>query len=833
MTLSRDLWFCIGSVGMTIAGVSLGWAPLLAAPSFTANVAASNPDSVQINRLLESAQAALVDDPAQALAISRQVQELARRRGADPVALMTAGWIEADAAFRLSQDTAVSRSILERITSHMANAPARLQGNVLLTRGLLNSVDGQISAALSDYQRAYTQFVSIRDSRSQALALIRLASLYREGGDFAGARRYYLQALEVVSGDRNVTYAIYNGLGNVLTEMSRFPEASAAFAKALEFCPPGAAAARARILANLARAQLNAGQVPAAAESVDRAMALAEGAGSAFPGSQVYSVSARVELERGNLVRARTLIERSFDGVPPTETTLAMRDNHLVAARIYQRSGEPGKAVEHLLALRRLDEQALEIATSAKAALMGARFDFQNQELRIARLKAEELRRNVEFERSRTRFQQILFGGIAAAVAILVGLLTFGLITIRRSRNEVRAANVGLGIANASLEKALAAKTEFLATTSHEIRTPLNGILGMTQVMLADPALEPATRERVDIVHAAGMRMRGMVDDILDVAKMENGNFTIDTTTVDLPATLKEATRLWEEQAQGRGVAFSLECADVPQWIESDPTRLRQIVFNLLSNALKFTHAGSIEVRATVVEGDGARHLQIAVRDTGIGIPADKHAQIFESFRQVDAGTTRQYGGTGLGLTICRNLAVALGGTIRVESVEGVGSTFTVVLPLVEAPAPAIADGTAGTAAGMLVVDRNPIVRGMMRTLFAPHVLELRFAASVEEALDELAKGEIARVLIDEAALEADTDDPKARVEPIASAAQAAGATTAILWPNLDERVRAVLEATGIDQVIGKPISGARLVQLLFATKRRNPGDSPLVSCAA
>ncbi|MBB3909986.1 sensor histidine kinase [Sphingomonas desiccabilis] len=709
----------------------------------------------------------------------------------------------------------------------------RFHGDLMLTRGGAYAADGQVSAALADFQKAHQSFVEAQDQRGQAVALVRLASLYREGGDFAGSLRYYRQAEEAFQSDPGLLLSIYNGRGNVLNEMNRFPEASAAFIKALQYAPRDEAAVRVRILANLARAQLNARRVDAAADTVAAGMRLAEGAEAKEIRSQIYSVAARVQLERGNLSAARTLIERSFDGIPPTETTLAMRDNHLVAARIYQRSGESEKAVEHLLALRRLDEQALSVATSAKAALMGARFDFQNQELRIARLKAEELRRNVEFERSRTRFQQILFGGIAAAVAILIGLLTFGLVTIRRSRNEVRAVNVDLGIANTSLEKALAAKTEFLATTSHEIRTPLNGILGMTQVMLADSALEPATRERVDIVHAAGMRMRGMVDDILDVAKMENGHFTIDTTIVDLPATLQEATRLWEEQAQGRGIAFSLECADVPQWIESDPTRLRQIVFNLLSNALKFTHAGSIGVRAAAVGEGDRRRLQIVVHDTGIGIPADKHAQIFESFRQVDAGTTRQYGGTGLGLTICRNLAVALGGTIQVESVEGEGSTFTVDLPLVEAPAPVMVDAGQGEAAGMLVLDRNPIVRGMMRTLFAPHVLDLRFAASLEEALDELARGGIARVLIDEAALAAGTDDPKLRVEPIASAACAAGATTAILWPNLDEATRAALKAAGLDQVIGKPVSGARLVEALFTTKRGNPADSPLVSRAA
>jgi signal transduction histidine kinase/CheY-like chemotaxis protein len=810
-------------------------AKLLLPTAFVAVLAPeANATARQFETLNAAAVASMVSDPARALEIAKQAEQRARAIPGDHRReLARAHWLEADAAIRIGQSSK-GRMLVELAMREASQiGDPKLHGDLLLTRGAANAADGKVAAALADFQKAHRSFVQAKDQRSQAVALARLASLYREGGDYAGALRYYRQAEEAYRADPVLLLSIYNGRGNVLTEMNRFPEASAAFTKALQQSPGENATVRARILANLARAQLNAGQVAAARETVVAGMRLARGAEGAEVQSQVYSVAARVELEGGNLARARALIEQSFDGVPAAETTLGMRDNHLVAARIYQRNGEPAKAVEHLVALRRLDEQALEIATSAKAALMGARFDFQNQELRIARLKADELRRNVEFERSRTRYQQILFGGIGAAVTILIGLLTFGLVTIRRSRNEVRAANVDLGVANTSLEKALAAKTEFLATTSHEIRTPLNGILGMTQVMLADPALASATRERVEIVHGAGMRMRGMVDDILDVAKMENGNFTIDTTTVDLPATLQEATRLWEEQAQARGIDFSLECTDAPRWIESDPTRLRQIVFNLLSNALKFTHRGSVGIRVSALDEGPARRLRIAVWDTGIGIPADKHAQIFESFRQVDAGTTRQYGGTGLGLTICRNLAIALGGDIHVASVEGEGATFTVDLPLVEAPAPATAKESGESAAGMLVLDRNPIVRGMMKTLFAPHVPDLRFAGTPGDALAELAAGGIVRVLIDEAALEAADGDPGTRVAPMVDAAQAAGAVTAILWPDLDEPTRKALLQAGIDQVIAKPVSGARLVKALFSTNRRKPADSPLVSRAA
>jgi signal transduction histidine kinase len=147
-------------------------------------------------------------------------------------------------------------------------------------------------------------------------------------------------------------------------------------------------------------------------------------------------------------------------------------------------------------------------------------------------------------------------------------------------------------------------------------------------------------------------------------------------------------TRLWEEQARGKGLIFRLELSHAPGWVVSDAARLRQIVFNLLSNAIKFTERGAVTLRA-VAEGEGeARRLRLVVTDTGIGIPTDKFEEVFESFRQVDAGTTRQFGGTGLGLTICRNLARALGGEISVDSVEGEGTSFTVDLPLVVAEAP-------------------------------------------------------------------------------------------------------------------------------------------------
>jgi CheY-like chemotaxis protein/anti-sigma regulatory factor (Ser/Thr protein kinase) len=342
-------------------------------------------------------------------------------------------------------------------------------------------------------------------------------------------------------------------------------------------------------------------------------------------------------------------------------------------------------------------------------------------------------------------------------------------------------------------------------------------------------------RDRVGVVHGAGLTMRALVDDILDVAKMETGNLTVEAAPMDLCAVLGEVTRLWEEQARAKGLRFALDLSRAPRWIVGDSARLRQIVFNLLSNAIKFTAEGGITLAVDQHGEEAARRLRLVVQDSGIGIPAAKFDEIFESFRQVDAGTTRQFGGTGLGLTICRNLARALGGDIAVESTEGQGSAFAVDLPLVLAEAPAGASGGEAPAGpALLVLERNPIARSMLRTLLEPHVASFRFAATPGEALDMLAGACPTCLLADEATLKAAADDPLPALGALARANP--GGSTAVLWMPPDPQMRSQLHAAGIGYIIEKPIAGAALVAAVVPVLKQlapPPSDEPLVSVAA
>lgn len=746
-------------------------------------------------------------------------------------------WLMAEAKLRVG-DLATASQLVQSSLSSIAtvSGPLLVRGDLLLTQGGIDSAQSNTAQALNHYQEAYRTFAAIGDPRRQAIALSCIASLYREGRDFASSEKYFRQAAEIYAGDPLIELSMRNNRGNVLRQMERFDDAISEYQRALTLADKlNSDLLRVRVYTNIARNQLEKGDLPAGEETLRRALAMSATGEARSWRPQVLALMANAAFMHKDYAGAGRLIGQAFAGVDPNDVPASLRDAHDIAYEIYAKLGDTKKALQHLEAVRELNIESAKVATSTNAALMAARFDYQNQELRIARLRADELRNKINFERAQADAERALFIAIVCAVAVVIAMLSYGVIRLRKSRNQVRAANIELGETNRALEKALAAKTEFLATTSHEIRTPLNGILGMTQVMLADGRIEGSVRERINVVHGAGVTMKALVDDILDVAKMETGNMTVEAVPMDLVATLHDVARMWEEQARARGLSFELDVTGAPGWIECDPSRLRQIVFNLLSNALKFTEAGGVTLAARSVVGGGAPLLELEVRDTGIGIPPEKLEEVFESFKQVDAGTTRKFGGTGLGLAICRNLARALGGDIRLSSQLGKGSSFTVMLPLIRCAAPegvmVAADGKADDR-GLIVVDRNPIARGMLKTLFEPHTNSLRFAGDVDEAAAMITAGGAACVLIDAATL-ALAGDPIPQITQITQLTRAANMCTAVLWVRPTAEDVAAIDAAGADRCIAKPIGGAALVKAVFGDGSEIKGEEPLVSRAA
>ncbi|MFW2852274.1 ATP-binding protein [Sphingomonas sp. TX0543] len=770
--------------------------------------------SAQFDTMIASVKAAMMADPGEAIRRRNNVLRFAQeKRSANMIA--TAQWLLGEAYLRMNEPQK-ALTILNGARRTLAGSDknTHLQADILLSLGGARTATGEVAAALSNLHSAYVIFHSLSDERSEAKALISIALLYYGGNDNITALRYFDQAKDIYSKDPNFALSIYNGKGNALKEMGSFAAAEQQYDRALQLARGMSSDLLvAQVLSNIARVRLKQNDLPHADRAISegRALTRRDGAAPYRPLFQVLAAQSAYLHHR--LDDARTLIDARFDNVDLTATELSDRDGHDIAYRIYTALGDDRLALAHLEALKRLDDRATELARSNSAALAGARFDFANQELRIATLKASDLQKTVAFERDKARTQRFVFIGAGLVTALVIALLAFGVLTLRRSRNRLSASNTALG-------KALAAKTEFLATTSHEIRTPLNGILGMTQVMLADQRLDTETRGRLSVVHGAGVNMRALVDDILDVAKMETGKMTIEEAAFDLRQVVRDATGMWAEQARAKKLSFDATLEDGPEWIIGDSARLRQIVFNLLSNAVKFTHTGSIGV-TTEVAGDRWR---LSVADTGIGIAPAKHEAIFEAFRQADTGTTRQYGGTGLGLAICRNLARAMGGDVSVQSDLDQGATFTIDLPLRRAEAP-VASHEA-KADGILVVDRSPITRAMFKTLFGPRAGSVTFAGSVDEAVGLIADGGPRTILIDDATLRL-AADPYSALKMIRAAA--ADARLAILGPAALAGESEMLEQAGVDRVILKPIAKDALLTELFD----EPSARSLVSAAA
>jgi signal transduction histidine kinase len=277
-----------------------------------------------------------------------------------------------------------------------------------------------------------------------------------------------------------------------------------------------------------------------------------------------------------------------------------------------------------------------------------------------------------EVEKLKRRKDEI--GEVARALAAAQAEVAQTLFTLE---DRVRARTQELETAKEGAEAANIAKSAFLATMSHEIRTPLNGVLGMAQAMGADE-LSPAQTERLEVIRQSSQALLAILNDILDLSKIESGRLELETVEFDLETVVRGAHSTFTQLANANGLSFSLSMRDAQGTYLGDPTRLRQILYNLISNALKFTERG--EIRVEVARRAGG--LVLSVADTGIGMSPEVTEKLFAKFFQADASTTRRFGGTGLGLAICRELAQRMDGSIRVETAPGVGSTFTVELAI-------------------------------------------------------------------------------------------------------------------------------------------------------
>jgi signal transduction histidine kinase/ActR/RegA family two-component response regulator/outer membrane murein-binding lipoprotein Lpp len=421
-----------------------------------------------------------------------------------------------------------------------------------------------------------------------------------------------------------------------------------------------------------------------------------------------------------------------------------------------------------------------------------------------------------------------------AAPLVLPGVLLLivaGLalaLRIRQVLRELDASEVGEKTALAEVveardraQSANLAKSQFLANMSHEIRTPLNGVLGMAQVMEQSDLGSPH-REHLKIIRDSGETLLAILNDVLDLSKIESGHFELDNHVFDLTQAVAAACRSFALLAAQKDVAFVIEIAPDAQgaWC-GDSVRLRQVLSNLASNAVKFTPAGRIRLGVEAA----SKGLTFTLTDTGIGIAPDRIAALFEKFVQADSSTTRRFGGTGLGLAISRELVERMGGTLRMDSAPGKGSTFSFSLPFARADAAALPNPAPGEgdirSLRILAAEDNATNQFILRALLEPTGVELHTVANGREALDAFHADAFDLILMDVQMPVMNGVEAARAIRETETAHSLSPTPILALSANVMSHQVAEYAQAGMDGVVAKPVDAGKLIEAIAAAMER------------
>ena len=403
-----------------------------------------------------------------------------------------------------------------------------------------------------------------------------------------------------------------------------------------------------------------------------------------------------------------------------------------------------------------------------------------------------------------------------------------GIVTVCTDITDLKNDAAALAEARDAAQAASSAKSQFLANMSHEIRTPLNGVIGLAQAM-AKTGLSADQREMLELIQSSGRTLQVLLSDILDLARVESGRLELADETFDLGSAVREAAHLYESAASEKGLQFFVEIApEADCWIAGDVVRLKQILTNLVSNAVKFTSAGFVSLTAAPgPDRDGAPTLRFSIEDTGIGFDCETRDRLFSRFEQADGAITRKFGGSGLGLAISRQLAEMMGGDLDCESEPGGGSAFILTIPFRAVGKPAasglspdrVADGDQPVIR-VLLADDHPVNRKVVELILAQAPVEITSVEDGGLAVQACRGGDYDLILMD---MQMPVMDGLTATREIRLHEAAMGlprTPIVMLTANaLGEHV-AMAEAAGADRHLAKPFDAAELLELVVSMPR-------------